>query len=218
MTLTEKLHAGGYVVSEPDSKVCREQITVAAAADLVAGQVLGKITRGVQSVAAPVAFAGNAGNGALGTWTVDANALPGDYKIVFIEPVTNLGNYEVFRPDGALDGTGKAGTAYDGMINGTAADGSADWGAGDGATVTVSYAAGSGKYVMHDAAAVDGSQNACALLFDAANAASADVVQTAHVRGPMEFNASEIVWKSGISGPNKTAGLAALAALGMVAR
>lgn len=141
--LTEPFHAGGYIVSEANGHRSRETVTIKSGADLLAGTVLGKITTGAQSVGAPAAFASNAGDGSPGTFTADAGAPAGDYKIVFIEPVTNLGTFQVFKPDGTLDGTGKVGTAYNGSINGTIADGTNDFVAGDGFTVTVSYAAGS---------------------------------------------------------------------------
>lgn len=215
--LTEPFHAGGYIVSEANGHRSRETVTIKSGADLLAGTVLGKITTGAQSVGAPAAFASNAGDGSPGTFTADAGAPAGDYKIVFIEPVTNLGTFQVFKPDGTLDGTGKVGTAYNGSINGTIADGTNDFVAGDGFTVTVSYAAGSGKYAIHDPSASDGTQNAIAILYADAAAASADKVATITARDT-EVNASELVWKSGMTDNQKTAATTALAAYGIIAR
>ncbi|HEY1630804.1 MAG TPA: head decoration protein [Rhizomicrobium sp.] len=217
-TLTEDPHAGGHLVSEGPGNFCREQITVASGADLVAGRVLGRITIGAQTVHAAVAFAGNTGNGTLGSLTGDAGALAGDWKVVIVEKATNAGAFEVLKPNGTLDGTGNVGVAYNGGINFPLADGAIDFVAGDGFTISVTYATGSLKYVGHDATATDGSQNACALLYGPAFAATADVQATAHVRGPVEYNASEVTWKTGISDNDKNAGIAALAALGLVGR
>jgi hypothetical protein len=77
------------------------------------------------------------GNGSIGTPTVDAGAQPGDYKVVIIEPGANVGTFEVFKPDGSLDGTGVVAVAYNGSINFTLADGATDFLAGDYITVPV---------------------------------------------------------------------------------
>ena len=75
----------------------------------------------------------------------------------------------------------------------------------------------SGKYKMHDPAASDGSQAAAAILYADAAAAAADVKGVAIVRDA-EWNGATLTWISGISGGNKTAGIAALAALGIILR
>jgi len=76
----------------------------------------------------------------------------------------------------------------------------------------------SGKYVLHDNAAADGSQNAAAVLLQDADASSADVTAVALVRGPAVVALGKLTFKSGITEGNKTAAVAALAALGIVAR
>ncbi len=43
-TLTETLHAGGFIVSEANGHLSREVVTVASGESLKAGAVLGKIT------------------------------------------------------------------------------------------------------------------------------------------------------------------------------
>jgi hypothetical protein len=90
--------------------------------------------------------------------------------------------------------------------------------AGDGFTVTV--AAGSGKYVQLNLAALDGSQNAAAVLLYNADATSADVTATALVagQGPAVLKANGLVWPVGISGPQQTAAIAQLLALGIQVR
>jgi Bacteriophage lambda head decoration protein D len=43
-TLTEKLHAGGFLISEADGKLSRDNVTLVSGQNLVAGTVLGKIS------------------------------------------------------------------------------------------------------------------------------------------------------------------------------
>ena len=75
----------------------------------------------------------------------------------------------------------------------------------------------SGKYTAHDNAAVDGSQNAAAVLLSDCNAAAAD--NTALVLSRLaEVKGDLLAWKAGISAPNKTAGIAALAAKFIIVR
>jgi len=75
----------------------------------------------------------------------------------------------------------------------------------------------SGKYKPLDTAASDGSQSAAAILFSSKDASAADkrVVVTAR---ESEVNDAELVWPAGISGPNKTAAIAALKAKGIIVR
>ena len=75
----------------------------------------------------------------------------------------------------------------------------------------------SGKYTAHDNAAADGSQNAAAVLLSDCNAAAAD--NTALVLSRLaEVKGDLLAWKAGISAPNKTAGIAALAAKFIIVR
>ena len=75
----------------------------------------------------------------------------------------------------------------------------------------------SGKFVVRDAAANDGSQVAAGVLFSKIDATSADtpavlVARHAEVRG------SALIWKSGASDANKASGLSELKAATVVAR
>lgn len=76
----------------------------------------------------------------------------------------------------------------------------------------------SGKYVLHDNAAADGSQNAAAVLLEDANAVAADAPAIALVRGPAVVADGALIFKAGISAPNRAAAITALGALGIVAR
>ena len=73
------------------------------------------------------------------------------------------------------------------------------------------------KYTLHDAAASDGSQSAIAVLFDAVDASAGDQ-KAVFVTRLAEVNGAEIIWKSGISGPNLAAGIASLATKNIIVR
>ncbi|MBN9052494.1 MAG: head decoration protein [Rhizobiales bacterium] len=73
------------------------------------------------------------------------------------------------------------------------------------------------KLVPIAPAASDGSQNAAAILYEAADATSADVRRTLTVRDA-EVHAAVLVWPAGTTDNQKTAALAQLAALGIAAR
>lgn len=75
----------------------------------------------------------------------------------------------------------------------------------------------SGKYKPFTAAATDGSQNAAAILYEGCDATSADVRRTVTARDS-EIHADVLVWAAGVTDPQKTTALTALAALGIAAR
>lgn len=75
----------------------------------------------------------------------------------------------------------------------------------------------SGKYAQHNAAATDGTEIAAAVLYAAVDASAADSAAVATARDA-EVQAAQLVWRAGVTAPQKTAGLAALAAIGIVAR
>ena len=132
-----------------------EKITLKSGQNCVRGTVLGRVAGAVTTAAAGAGVAGaNTGDGTIGTVTLGAGAKEGVYKIVFIEPATNLGTFIVIDPDGVEIGQGVVGTAFAGPINFTIADGATDFVSGDGFKVTV--AAGT-KYVKSASAATDGS-------------------------------------------------------------
>lgn len=212
-TLTEGFHAGEFLVYEEEKNYSRDAITVLSGQNLVAGAVLGRIEVGTASSAAT---GGNTGNGAMGAVTVGAGAQAGAYSVKITEAATNAGNFQVTDPQGDVVGVGTVAVAFSGGgLSFTLADGATDFAVGDSFTLTV--AAGSKKFVEHDPAGTDGRQVASAILFDAVDATSADQPGVAITR-LAEVNGNEITWKSGISSPNKTAGIAALAAAGIIVR
>lgn len=205
---TQGNYAGEHLVSEGNGRISREAVTIASGAGkLQAGTVLGQITTAGATAAAK---AGNTGNGTIGAVTVGADAIPGAYVVTFVDPATNAGAFIVEDPDGETIGNGDVGVAFsDGGLGFTIADGSTDFAAGDQFVITV--AQGSLKYVAHDPDGTDGRQNAAAVLWAGVDATSADARATAHVR-LCEVNGEVLVWKTGISAPQKAAGIASLAA------
>jgi hypothetical protein len=75
----------------------------------------------------------------------------------------------------------------------------------------------SGKYKVLDPAAVDGSEVAAGILYDAVDASAADAEGVAVVR-LAEVNAAELVWPEAITGGEQTTALGELAALNIIAR
>lgn len=95
--------------------------------------------------AASAAKAGNTGNGVLtlATPAAVAGAQAGVYRVVFVEPVTNLGTFVVEDPNGKVIGEGVVGTAFSNQIAFTIADGATDFVAGDSFNITVTQTDGS---------------------------------------------------------------------------
>lgn len=75
----------------------------------------------------------------------------------------------------------------------------------------------SGKYTQHNTAAADGSQNAAAILFNNTDATLGDTPATVVTR-IAEVADSRLVYMTGITAPNKTAAISALAALNIIVR
>lgn len=87
----------------------------------------------------------NTGNGVmtLAATPVVSGGQVGTYKVVMIEPTTNLGTFTVEDPLGVVIGEGVVGTAFSNQIAFTIADGSTDFAAGDSFTVVVTQTDGS---------------------------------------------------------------------------
>lgn len=207
------VRAGGFMVSEAEGFRSRETITVLSGQNLVAGAVLGRVFSG--GVGASAAAAGNTGNGAMGAITV-TSAPPGVYELEIIEPAANAGTFQVAGPDGVIVGDGNVGAAFSGGGLGfTLADGSTDFVSGDRFLITVS--GGVGKYKEYNPGNTDGSQFVAGILWDFCNASGGDQRAAGVVRDA-EVNQGELTWFSGASGGQITAGIAGLAALGIIAR
>lgn len=221
MTLTEGMHEGEFIGELAMGLGFHvDAITLTSGQDLVAGAVLGKVETGTPTatVGTPVSGSGGTvGDGALGAWTADAAAMEGTWRIVFTDDGTNVGTYEVIKPDGTLDGVGTVAVAYNGGINGTIADGSNDWVIDDYIPIVVAYSGTqtAPKYVEHNPTATNGSQVACGILMKATDATGGDTITTALVRGPAVVNGNDLTWKSGATTAQKTKGKAQLQAIGI---
>ena len=281
--LTEGRHAGEFLISEGPGFISREAITVNAGESLVAGQVLGQITRAanaasvtgsiatttltvtavgsgrlavgqvlsgsgvtagttitalgtgiggagtytvgtsqtassttITATSASVVAGTNTGNGAMGAVTVSNAAIPGAYVLTIKKAATNAGDFQVVNPNGVMVGNGTVAVAFTGGgLAFTLADGATDFAVGD--TFTITVAAGSGNYAMHDNSGTDGRETAAAILFDAVDATLANAAGVSIARNA-EVNADEITWKTGMSDGNKTAGIASLATRGVIVR
>lgn len=210
--LLETLHAGGFLVSEANGHRSRERGLITGSAKLLAGAVLGsKIT---SPVGTPTANAANTGTGAFGAITAASYAKPGLYQLKFTKAVANAGDFEVTAPNGDLIGVGSVGVLFNaGGLSFTIAD-ATDYVVGDGFSIVVT---GTVKYAEYNPAATDGLQFPAAILFDTADATAADKHQTIIVRA-CEVNASELVWKSGLTSPQIATGVALLNTLGIICR
>ncbi len=163
--------------------VTTRKVTILSGRTLVAGSVIGAVLAAASATVTPGAAVsgsgGTVGNGAVGTWTSDAGAAEGTWRIVISAAATNAGKYEVFKPDGTLDGVGTVGVAYNGTINGTLADGSNDWVVDDYIPIVVSYATGL-KHILSLAAATDGSQTPNYVLAQDVDASGGDTEAIAY--------------------------------------
>lgn len=217
--ITEALHAGGFIVSEANGHRARERVTITGA-KIYAGTVLGKVTLGAATSAAK--SGGNTGNGTLTldvTTPILAGCKAGVYQARCIAAASNNGTFIVYDPDGFSLGQiimAAGAGAFANDIKFALADGSTDFAVGDGFDITV--AAGSGKYKAFDPTALDGTQNAAAILFATTDASAADKKNTAIVRSA-EVNKSELLWGAGVTTTDqKNAAYTQLAALGIIGR
>jgi hypothetical protein len=67
------------------------------------------------------------GNGLLGSLSADTNATTGTWRVVCVDAEIDTGSFSVLKPGGELDGIATVGHAYNGGINFTLTDGSADF-------------------------------------------------------------------------------------------
>lgn len=214
--VTEGQHAGEFIRSESAGSRSREAITVLEDQVLTAGHVLGR--RLVSpTVGAAAALNTNTGDGAVSGEAVGTNlgVQRGVYRIVFVEPTTDLGTFVVLDPNGQLVGDGVVGTAFDNQITFTIADGSADFIAGDAFTIAVT--AGTYKYKEYDPTDADGGQRVAGVLYDSVDATGADAAGVALVRDA-EVREADLQWFAGASAAQKATAKDALAAMGIIVR
>ncbi|MBS0332775.1 MAG: head decoration protein, partial [Proteobacteria bacterium] len=118
--VTEGSHPFEFLRSEANGRRSRENLVIDQNQTIKPGTVLGLKSLGAATVTAAAFVSGSngvPGNGAFSAMTADAGAPAGDYKVIITNPVANAGAFEVFKPDGSLDGVGSVGVAYNGTIN-----------------------------------------------------------------------------------------------------
>jgi hypothetical protein len=196
------------IISEGNGFRSRDQITIMASQTLLANQVIGRIV-----TVATVAFAagaGNTGNGVLtlGTPQFSATAVPGVYRVVFIEPVTNLGTFLVEAPNGVIVGRGVVGTLFAGPVRFTIADGATDFVAGDEFQITVSAVVA--QWGAYDPGATDGRAVPAGVLFGPVTTGVGVTAQATAFTRAFEANAQKLQWFSGATAPQIAAGIALL--------
>ncbi len=175
--LTEATHPFEFLQWELNRDISREEVTVKSGQNLSAGDVIGKITCGA---ATATARAGNTGTGAMGAVTKGTKVIPGDYLLTIVDAVTNAGVFRLYDPNGKVVGEGNVAAAFTSdHLNFTLAD-ATDFIVGDSFTITV--AAGSGKCVLIDPEAVDGSAVAFGIIGADCDASLADKTAIAVVR------------------------------------
>lgn len=209
--LTQSARSAEFLLSEAPGSLSREAVTLkSGAGNLAAGTVLGRVTKGAVTA---VGTASTAGNGDFVAESVSATtaAQPGTYQLVALSEDEAL----LYAPDGAFLGQYAIGEAYSG--GGLAFDTEGTWDAGDTATIVVAIAAGSGECKAYDDDNTDGSDTAVGVLLAATDASSAaqEAVMIARLA---EVSAAKLVWAATNDANDKTAGLADLAALNIIAR
>lgn len=208
------VRAGGFMVSRANGfRYVEGGTMISGQAALLAGKVLGRVFSGGSATAA--AAAGNVGNGTMGAITV-TTAPPGRYQVVITEPGANVGEFELRAPGGAVVGQGTVASAFSaGGLAFTLADGATDFAVGD--TFNIDVVGGTGKFKEYNPGNTDGSEIVAGILWDDCDASAADKKCVVVVRD-CEVNQGEITWFSGASAGQITAGIAGLAALGIICR
>ncbi|MFT4117469.1 head decoration protein [Bradyrhizobium sp.] len=222
-TLTETLHAGGFIVSEANGRRSRDQVTIGLSQTLVTAQVLGRTPVPSSVTSSAAADASNTGNGVFtldGTSPVLADAKNGVYRIVCIEPNTNSGTFEVMDPKGVAIGRLIVGNTFANQIKFAIADGATDFVAGDAFSVTVGVEdPGDYDYKALDTTATDGSQRAAGVLFSAISTDGSTKKQGVVMRRSCELRASDLVWPtSNLTAAQKAQAIQELNDLGIILR
>jgi len=214
--LTEKLGPGSCIIQEGEHFYSRDVVTVNAGVGVTypANTVLGRIALG--SISAAAKSGGNAAN--TGALTLDettpilAGAQLGVYRVRCVAVASNGGTFRVEDPNGYVLGDVAVGATFSDQIKFSIADGSQDFILGEGFDITVG--AGSGKYVIWNPANLDGSQVVAAILVYPVTGEQEATVLRRHA----QVKSPALNWFTGATDNNKLAGIAGLAALGIIAR
>lgn len=213
--LYEQWHNGGFVVSEANGHLSRDQVTLGGGVLNLAGTILGKITSGASAVGVAVATSTNTGNGTIAIGTQPTSITPAG---VYTATMTAATVYTLTGPGNFVNAGLPTGTAVevDGMIF-TITVGATPMVAGDSFVITVTAAGTTGNFVPWNPAATDGSQGAAGILWETKDTTSANATATIIAR-QAEVNGSELIWPGVYTGAQQTTAIAALAALGIIIR
>lgn len=180
-------YAPDNLLAGHQKSVVSEAAVLAAGEDRARGTILGQITKGAITVEAD---AGNTGDGVASGAALGKNAMVGTYTLECTAAATNAGTFAVYTPDGEQLEDLTVGVAYsNNHIALSIADGDADFVVGDKFTLTV--AAGSGQFKAAQSDAVDGSQDAVAILARDVDATSEYKACVIYREG--EFNEDRVV-------------------------
>jgi len=210
---TEPNNLADVLKWEQENRFSRETVTVKSGQNLALCEVIGK-----RLVAVPTTgTAGtNTGNGTCTAVSGAASTLPETFTITCTTAAANGGKFSVVGSKTGRLADAVVGTPYtSAYLNATINDGTVDFAVGDAFTVAV--AAGDNKAVALDLAAVDGSQKAAGFMAAACDATAADKAGVGLVRDAI-IVPTDLVWPTGITADQKTAALAEMAVLGIVAR
>jgi hypothetical protein len=208
--LNQPNRLGDWLKWEEVNLFSRDEV-VLGAGNLVTGAILGRKSPAVTVTAG----AGNTGNGVMGTVTLGPAALPGNYVLTCKTKQANAGVFTVADPRGLPLPDLTVAVAYTGdHINMTLADGATDFEVGDAFTISVATSSEVGEF---NPSASDGLQFAAGVLAfdtDATGGATAAVV----IARQAIVQRNALVWKSGVTAPQKAVALAQLNTLGILAR
>ena len=180
-----------------------------------------KYTVVVSAAGTPVVVGGT-GTGTMSAITLGKYAQLGTYKVVCIAVQTNGGDFDVIAPCGRsvgrfVMGTGSTASASftSDHVNFTLTD-ATDFIVGNYFNIIVAnQSAVTGYYYAYDPTAVDGTQEPCAVLVEAASAASVAVSANALVRLG-EVKSANLTWKASVSAAQKLAAAKQLIANSMI--
>lgn len=208
MSLSEKRHTGGFLLSEAPGYQSRVNGKLNSGQNLEAGSVVGQL------ITAAAVAGTNTGNGAVTIGVIGASAQIGVYSAVCVATASNAGTFNLYAPDGTLIRQITVGGAtVSPHFTITIADGSNDFAAGDSFAITLT----GGDFEQLDPTEDDGAQIAAGILLATTNATSADTPCVVIARNA-EVNANEIVWPSGITDAQKATATAQLLARGLTLR
>lgn len=192
---TEAVHPMAPLI-EAIHNLSIDEVVIAASQTIVVGQVLGSTGLTSAETISASALTGT-GTQTIGSLSTNDTAINGAYSVEQISGGAT-GEFEVRRPDGSLDGTGKIGTAYAGSINFTITTGGTP-AVGDYFTVTVTrpFDEGGEQFEAWSPSATDGSQNASAIALYPVTTGAGVTARIAALRRDGTARSSDLTWASG---------------------